>query len=237
MKTISLKTKILKKVTIQNNKTQKIPSIIILNIETKELIQFIKNCLKIKDFKIKEFRNKRSLYMNTLEEYIKARAYLEKTDAKFYTYTPKDLKTKSYLLKGLDADIPTQEIFDELSKYESDNLKILKVSPFTTKRATEMKHQLPIFLVQVTSNSNVNELKNIKAILYRIIKWEPVRHKEIPQCHNCQGFFHSSANCFLKPRCIKCNQEHEKGMCSIPKGDEQTKDKIFCVLCSKYGHP
>ena len=54
------------------------------------------------------------LYMN--EEYIKARAYLEKTDAKFYTYTPKDLKTKSYLLKGFDADIPTQEIFDELSK-------------------------------------------------------------------------------------------------------------------------
>ena len=65
LKTISLKTKILKKVTIQNNKTQKIPSIIILNIETKKLIQFIKNCLKIKDFKIKEFRNKRSLYMNT----------------------------------------------------------------------------------------------------------------------------------------------------------------------------
>ena len=142
---------------------------------------------------------------------------------------PLSCKQNEIILKGLDADIPTQEIFDELSKYKGDNLKILRVSPFITKRATKLKHQLPIFLVQVTSNSNVNELKNIKAILYRIIKWEPVRHKEIPQCHNCQGFFHSSANCFLKPRCIKCNQEHEKGMCSIPKGDEQTKDIKFSV--------
>ena len=113
---------------------QKIPPINILDVETKPLIDFIKNCLKISDFKIKEFRDKKCLYLNKIDSYVKVRNYLEKSKTKFFTYTPKELKTKTLLLKGLDANNSTDEILEHLCLHQNDELTFLKVSLFTTKK-------------------------------------------------------------------------------------------------------
>lgn len=85
----------------ENNKNKKVPPINIIDIETNQLIEFLKNGLKIKDFKIKEFRYKKSLFLNSLDDFLRVKAYLEKAKAKFFTFTPKGIKTKTYLLKGL----------------------------------------------------------------------------------------------------------------------------------------
>lgn len=219
------------------SKNKKIPPINIVDIDSKQLIEFIKNGLKINDFKIKEFRNKKSLFLNTLEDFLRVKAFLEKTKTKFFTFTPKGIKTKTYILKGLDASVDTEDILNELSKFEDDELKFIKISPFSTKLAIEKGHKLPIFLVQISPESNINKLKNIKAILYRCVKWEHVRRPEIPQCRNCQGFFHSAANCYLPTRCVKCNLDHERGKCSVNMVQPDEKNKLFCVLCNKYRHP
>lgn len=71
--------------------------------------------------------------MDNLNDFLRVKAYLEKTKTNFYTFTPKDLKTKSYLLKGLEGNISTEEILNELCKFQSDNLKFIKVSQFTQK--------------------------------------------------------------------------------------------------------
>lgn len=224
-------------VTNDQNKNKKVPPINIVDIETKELIEFIKNGLKIKEFKIKEFRNKKSLFMTTIDDFLKVRAFLEKTKTKFFTFTPKGIKNKTYILKGLDANMSCEEILKELDQFQSNDLQFIKVSQFSTKTSVKNGYNLPIFLVQVTPESNVNQLKNIKALFYRCIKWEQVRRPEIPQCRNCQGFFHSAANCFLPTKCVKCNQDHEKGKCTISTVSADEKDKLYCVLCKKYGHP
>ena len=44
------------------------------------------------------------------------KAYLQKTKAKFFTFTPKYIKTKTYVLKGLTANIDVNTIYDELCK-------------------------------------------------------------------------------------------------------------------------
>ena len=221
----------------ENNKNEKVPPINIFDIGTKQLIDFIKDCLKIEKFKIKETKQQKTLFMTSLADYIKVRAYLEKSKTKFYTFTPKSLKTKSYLLKGLEADIDTNEILEELNKSSGENLQFIKVSPFSTKKSSEEGYKLPIFMVQISPNSSVVELKNIRTLLYRCVKWEQVRRPEILQCRNCQGFFHSAANCFLQARCVKCNQKHEKGKCSLDKTQEDNRENLFCVLCNKFGHP
>lgn len=224
-------------VNITKNDNKKIPPINIVDIETKQLIDFLKKALKIEEFKIKEFRNKKSLFLNNLDDFLRVKAYLEKTKTNFFTFTPKGMKTKTYLLKGLDANISTEDILNELCKHQSDELQFIKVSPFSTKKSAEKGYSLPIFLVQVTPNSNVNQLKNIKAIFHRCVRWEQIRRPEITQCRNCQGFFHSAANCYLQPKCVKCNVAHEKGKCptsDVPAGE---KEKLYCVVCNKYGHP
>lgn len=225
-------------VSTEKGKNKKIPPINIVDIDTKQLIEFIKNGLKINDFKIKEFRDKKSLYTNNLPDFLRVKAFLEKTQAKFYTFTPKDMKIKTYLLKGLDANIDTDEILFELLKFESDELKFIKVSPFSTKLSVEKGVKLPMFLVQISPESNLNKLKKtITTLRHCIITWEQVRRPEIPQCRNCQGFFHSAANCYLPRRCVKCNMDHARGKCTTETVPANEKNKLFCVLCNKYGHP
>lgn len=197
----------------KNNK--KIPPINVYDVEPNKLIEFVKDGLKITEFKIIEFNNNKvSLYTSSSDDYYRIKAYFEKTKTKFFSYTSKDIKKKSYLLKGLSANIEPNEILDELNKFQNDNLKFVNVSPFVTKKSLNGDQNLPIYLVQITADSKVNELKTIKGILYRCIRWEALRKPEIPQCRNCQRFFHSATNCFLPRKCVKCNQNHEPGKCS-----------------------
>lgn len=64
-----------------------------------------------------------------------------------------------------------------------------------------------------------------------------VRKPKITQCRRCQSFFHSASNCYLPPRCVKCKETHEIGKCTLNDVPKEERNKIFCVLCSKYGHP
>lgn len=222
-----------------NNEThgEKIPPINIYNVESDEIIKFIKNGLKIKDFQIKELNKKIVLYLNNMSNFARVKTYLQKTNTHFFTYTPKNNKNKTLLLKGINANHNTNEILQELRVHENENLKFVKVSQFITNKSKKEGYALPIYLVQISPESDTKQLKNIRGILYRCVKWEPLKKPEIQQCRNCQGFFHSAVNCFLKHRCVKCNETHEVGKCNVPNEAENDRDKLFCVLCNKYGHP
>lgn len=49
--------------------------------------------------------------------------------------------------------------------------------------------------------------------------------------------FPQCSNCFMEPKCVKCDKSHEIGKCDIPKDGIKERENIFCVLCNKYGHP
>lgn len=209
-------------------------------MEPNEIIKFIKNGLKIDDFKIKEQNRKNGkiiLYLNNIANFARVKTYLQKTKTNFYTFTPKCIKNKTYLLKGLNANNTSDEILEELRMHENEELKFIKVSQFHTTKSRKEGYTLPTFIVQISPESDTRQLKNIRGILYRYIKWEPLKKPEIQQCRNCQGFFHSASNCFLQPRCVKCNQTHEIGKCKITSDTVNARENLFCVLCNKYGHP
>lgn len=223
----------------KQNKKDKIPPINIFDVQTDELIDFVKKGLNITDFKIKQYDNikKNTLMLNSLESYVRVKTLLEKTNTKFFTYTPKCAKVKTFLLKGLGAITNYAEILGELRKRETETLKFINISPFYTNRSKKEGHILPIFLVQIGPEGTIRDLRAITGIMHRVIKWESLRKEEIPQCRRCQGFFLSASNCFLEPKCVKCNQSHELGKCNVSNVDTNERQKLFCVLCKKYGHP
>ncbi|GIX70693.1 hypothetical protein CEXT_183111, partial [Caerostris extrusa] len=49
----------------------------------------------------------------------------------------------------------------------------------------------------------------------------------IAQCHRCQKFGHSSINCRLTARCVKCAQEHLTSECPT-----QRTDAPLCANCN-----
>lgn len=68
------------------NKHEKIPPINIYNVEPNEIIKFIKNGLKIDDFKIKEQNRKNGkiiLYLNNIANFARVKTYLQKTKTNF----------------------------------------------------------------------------------------------------------------------------------------------------------
>lgn len=223
---------------VYQNKNKKTPPLYVVDVDPNALIEFVKNGLHINEFKIREFsNNKIQILTSSIEDYSKIRAYLLETKTKFYTFTPKNLKNKTFLLKGLTANMNTTEILTELKKFENDNLKFIKVNPFTTKRADANGYNLPIYMVQIGGDCKINELKAIKGLLYRCIRWEGLRKAEITQCRNCQSFQHSASNCYLPSRCVKCKYNHKIGECSLNEVPENERQKLFCVLCNTYGHP
>lgn len=140
-------------------------------------------------------------------------------------------------MKGLSADTDPTLIFEELCKQKKDQIEFVKVSKYYTNKSKREGYDLPIFLVQISSDSSVIQLKSIRGLIHRCIQWEPLKKPEIQQCRRCQGFFHSASNCYLSRRCVKCGQQHDVGKCSLSIVAENERIKLFCVLCNKFGHP
>ncbi|GFX47473.1 uncharacterized protein TNCV_618321 [Trichonephila clavipes] len=54
----------------------------------------------------------------------------------------------------------------------------------------------------------------------------------ITQCFNCNNFFHTAANCSMKPRCLKCGKEHATKNCHM----KERLTNPFCINCQDFSH-
>ncbi|GFS68169.1 uncharacterized protein TNCV_439201 [Trichonephila clavipes] len=52
------------------------------------------------------------------------------------------------------------------------------------------------------------------------VKVEGYLVRGITQCFNCNNFYHTAANCFMKPRCLKCGKDHATRNCHIKERQE-----------------
>lgn len=125
----------------------------------------------------------------------------------YHTFSEPSEKSPSYILKGF-YHTTTDEILNILT---SSGLSVKKVSYFIKKGDFVM------YLIQFSSTTNVNVLNHSYRYLDGVVvKWETLRKSngQITQCFNCQRWGHSSINCGLSPRCVKCSENHPKGLCA-----------------------
>lgn len=127
------------------------------------------------------------------------------------------MKPKTILLKGIDNSFKASEILNEINNMNLANVDILKISEFTTKKSIRDNKQLPFYIIQTTPNSGLKTLTNIRYILHQTVRWEKIIKNESTMCSRCQRAGHSSSNCYLDFRCVKCAENHEPGNCAIKK--------------------
>lgn len=96
-----------------------------------------------------------------------------------------------------------KEILQELKTQENKEINFLRVNRFSTRESTKKKKILPIFVVQLSPDSNPAILKTIKYIAHQVVTWERLKRKEIVQCRRCQRLGHVAVNCNLPYRCVK----------------------------------
>lgn len=219
--------------TIATKKT-KIPPIVSYGVAIKELTTALRALLRHNNFKFKKLNNNCThILTETLGDYQKIRDLLTSKNLKYFTYTPKELKPVSLILRGVDSEFSEEEV-KEAFLQEQPDLPILKISRYNTPTSSRMGKQLDLFLVQLKQSGNTKDLTAIKYLLNQRIQWENILNRSITQCRRCQRYGHISVNCNLAYRCVKCPLSHTPGQCNRT---DRNEGQPYCVNCAQHGHP
>lgn len=194
----------------------------------------------INNFLIKKINiNKHLIFTENLTDFKKTQDILKQNNIKFFTYTSKIEKKITILLKNIEGDFDPKEILEELTNKNIEGLKFVNVKKFETKKSKLENRKLPIFIVQLTPESIISNLKKIKTHLHSIVIWEKIHKVDRLQCKRCQRIGHAAINCNLDYRCVKCDTNHNPGECSLSLGTSNKDETIqpYCINCKSFGHP
>ncbi|GFV20848.1 uncharacterized protein TNCV_552841 [Trichonephila clavipes] len=77
------------------------------------------------------------------------------------------------------------------------------------------------------NSSKINDITNDLKV-----KVEGYLVRGITQCFNCNNFYHTAVNCFMRPRCLKCGKDHATRNCHI----KERQENPFSINCQDFGH-
>ncbi|GFQ77628.1 nucleic-acid-binding protein from transposon X-element [Trichonephila clavata] len=89
-------------------------------------------------------------------------------------------------------------------------------------------------MIELKKSPDSPDIFELKTCCYLAIKVDTFNRRPGPtQCYNSNLLNHSSKNCHIKTRCLKCGQQHKAG-------DSPIKNKIenpTCINCAEKSHP
>ncbi|GFX42211.1 nucleic-acid-binding protein from transposon X-element [Trichonephila clavipes] len=167
------------------------------------------------------------IFCKTSDEHRVVTDHLKEIKEQFYVIDPPDSRPLKVVIKGLPISTEINEIQDDLT---SQGFSVEKVAQLTRSKT---KAPLPIFMVELEKKPNSPDIFKLKKCCYLAVQVDAFnRRPGVSQCYNCNLFNHSSKNCFMHTRCLKCGESHRTNECPI-------KDKIqnpVCINCNKTGH-
>ncbi|GFU47344.1 nucleic-acid-binding protein from transposon X-element [Trichonephila clavipes] len=167
------------------------------------------------------------IFCKTSDEHRVVTDYLKVIKEEFYVIDPPDSRPLKVVIKGLPISTEINEIQDDLT---SQGFSVEKVAQLTRSKT---KAPLPIFMVELEKKPDSPDIFKLKKCCYLAVQVDAFnRRPGVSQCYNCNLFNHSSKNCFMRTRCLKCGESHRTNECPI-------KDKIqnpVCINCNKTGH-
>lgn len=164
---------------------------------------------------------------------------LRNSDISGHSFTPKDEKKTSILLRNVCSSYNAEDISNGIADYGID-VKVSNIDSFVTERSNRSNRNLNIWRITLEPGSDVNALLSKKFINQLSgIRYERMRSNGLTQCHNCQDFGHVASNCFRNFRCVKCHLTHDQGKCPTDNRTDESapRPNPACVNCGKTGHP
>lgn len=207
------------------------PPIFLYNMNISHLISQLKD--KNITYKIvNKSKFKSKLYVKDALVHSEMMSLLRKNDIESYSYTPKELRKTSFVLRGLYHNTELDLIKEEIDRVVPNTVET--VSKFVTNYSRKNKIDTGLFLVTLLSGRTHREIISTKYILNQKITWEsPKANSKAVQCFRCQQWGHLSRNCNRKFACVKCDDSHGPGECKL----EVRSDSVpYCVNCKLEGH-
>ncbi|KAI8114706.1 hypothetical protein CVS40_12945 [Lucilia cuprina] len=108
-------------------------------------------------------------------------AILRKKKINSYSFTPKELKQISFVLRGL---------LDEKVKENLDGWIpgiVERVSKLSTPHSMKNHYETGLYLGTIHPGKNIDDIMHIKSVASQIISWEKPKNKQKEiQCRRCQ---------------------------------------------------
>ena len=212
----------------QEKKSNRQPPIIAKSITSQQIIDLFKKNNQSINFVMKNSSDGCLIKTFTLDNFNKTVEQFKLLEIQFITFTNKNVKPKTILLKGLNLQSKEEDVLKELKEKQIENITITKISEFKSNSKSSKT-----FLLQLSSESIIKNLTHLKCLSHQIIKWEPLHKDGLSQCKRCQRLGHVATNCNMQYRCVKCIEEHGPGQCRV-NGESIP---VQCVLCKEIGHP
>lgn len=160
------------------------------------------------------------IFPKDIEQFRKIQRFILDKNIKAHTINPRNERPLKIVIKGVPADIPTEEVKAEL---ETKGFSVTRIAQL---RRFKDKTPLPIFLCSLGKTDNLQSIYDIDNFMGFIVKVEAYKFKGTKQCYNCLGFNHSSETCYLNPKCVKCAGAHKAKDCTKPN-----TEKAKCGNC------
>lgn len=229
--------------TLNLSKSKHIPVITGYNINVREMTFIMDRALGHNNYNLKIMgKNATNIGVCTLEDFEKVKKLLVEHKINYYTYTPKGLRPYTLVLEGLSGTYDVDDVRSYLSGLQI-KLDINRLVKLEGNR----------WLLQLSRESDVEAFYRVRYILHCRVGMRKFKRGAVTQCFNCQRFGHTSANCHMPYRCVKCGGSHGPGNCSIPDRQDNVEENletdpitgrvvkriglpVRCVNCGVDGH-
>lgn len=210
------------------------PPIIIYDTNVKNLIQQLEDKSPKITYKVKNVgKNKCKLYFSDPFVHAEMMTLLREKEVPSYSFTPKEFKQVSLILRGLCNGTEAEEVKNTLEAVVPNT--VYKVNKFTTKYSLKNNSDTGLFLVSLIPGKRDTDILNIKYLQSQVVRWEkPKKKEEEIQCRRCQKWGHVARNCNAMFKCVKCEKKHAPGECLRKQNEDSSP---FCVNCGETGHP
>lgn len=210
------------------------PPIFLFDVNIKLLVEQLEAKTPKIFFKIKNInKHKSKLYFADPLLHAEMLKLLREKPVKAYSFTPKELKQMSLVMRGLYYNIDLNVVKEALDKAVPG--VVSKVTKYTTPFSIKNNFDTGLVLVSLLPGKTLNDVSHIHDVLSQTITWEKPNKKEKEiQCHRCQRWGHISKNCGSEFNCVKCDKKHPPGECLRSKSETS---EPHCVNCAETGHP
>lgn len=221
-------------------KIKKMPPIAVFNVDNKIFIQNLTTHLKHNNFFLQTITtNKSNIFTHNIADFLSTKSYLETKKINNFSRAPAETKLKNLVLKGVDQSFSNEDVKNAIEGLMLD----IKLERVVSMRVTK-KDLHPIFrIIHLSNDSEISTLMKTQYLLHQKVTWEKLRNNNYSQCHNCQRHGHTSKQCGMPYRCIKCPNAHNPGECPrIYNKDDTTEaanldNPPYCTNCGEHGHP
>lgn len=190
-------------------KTTKPPAIMAFTEDVKNLRSEINKFLGNNNTILFLLRSQVKIQNLTKEDFEKTKDLLNKTNTKYFTFTAKDEKPFTLLIKNITNQFQESEVEDAVREKIPD-VNILNLKNFNSR----------MWIVQLKDAESASKIKKLRSLLGFGIVVTKYNGKKILQCRNCQRYNHLAINCKMDYRCVKCAENHGPQKCQIPKKEE-----------------